>query len=146
MRLERNFFVWNCTSLVAFIVPVSSIAVASRIKDLYPVNVNNIPVVLPARFLVIPRLSALAAFQIHAWRYSPAISARLPNAFMLGVRRSCPSNAVLAIENCAMTAPCGLYFSSDLGRDSRLSGFFAWGTPQLKLKDRKGMSRPRRDR
>src|SRR5207247_9233161 len=66
MGLERNFFVWHCTLLVAFIGPVSSIAVASRIKELHPVNVNKIPGVLPARFLVIPLLSALTSFQTHS--------------------------------------------------------------------------------
>jgi len=114
--LERNFFVWHCTLLVAFIGPVSSIAVASRIKELHPVNVNKIPVVLPARFLVIPRLSALAAFQIHAAAFVEVLAGdfRAPperlhawSSPFLSFQRS-----VLAIENCAMTAPCGLYFSS----------------------------------
>src|SRR2546425_10979895 len=65
MRLERNFFVWNCTSLVAFIGSVSSIAVASRVEELDPVHVDKVPIILSACFLVLPRLSALAAFQIN---------------------------------------------------------------------------------
>src|SRR5438093_5650402 len=94
--LERNFFVWHCTLLVAFIGPVSSIAVASRIKELHPVNVNKIPVFFPPVFLSSHdsvRLRPSKYTRLPLWRYSPAISARLPNAFMLGVRRSCPSNA-----------------------------------------------------
>src|SRR5947209_20433312 len=65
MGLERNFFVWHCTPLVAFIGPVSSIAVASRVEELDPVHVDKVPIILSACFLVPPRLSALAAFQIN---------------------------------------------------------------------------------
>ena len=67
LRLERHFFVWNWASLVAgLIVPRVPIAVCSRIKELDPVQVNKVPVILPARFLVLPGLSALAAFEINS--------------------------------------------------------------------------------
>src|SRR5438876_2846118 len=101
MGLERNFFVWHCTPLVAFIGPVSSIAVASRVEELDPVHVDKVPIILSACFLVPPRLSALAAFQINTAAFvdSPAISARLPSAFTLyhsvrsWGRHSCPSTS-----------------------------------------------------
>src|SRR5438132_9371147 len=64
--LERNFFIWNCTLLlVGFIRLVIPIAALSRVEELDPVHVNKIPVMLSARFLVIPRLSALAALQVN---------------------------------------------------------------------------------
>ena len=142
MGLERNFFVWHCTPLVAFIGPVSSIAVASRVEELDPVHVDKVPIILSACFLVPPRLSALAAFQINTAAFVEILAGdfRAPperlHAEPLGAFLESPflsfQRSVLAIENCAMTAPCGLYFSSGSRRDGRLSGFFAWGTPQLK--------------
>src|SRR6266566_8972850 len=67
MRLERNFFIWNCTLLVVgFFRPVVSIDPGSRIKELEPVHIDEVPVILSAGFLVLPGLSALAPLQINA--------------------------------------------------------------------------------
>src|SRR6266498_728763 len=65
--LERYLFLWNRDLLLArWMGPRTPIAVCSRIQELKPVDVNEIPVILCARFLVLPGFGTLAAFQIHA--------------------------------------------------------------------------------
>jgi hypothetical protein len=67
MRLERSFFIWNCTLVVVgFFRPVVSIDPDPRIKELEPVHIDEVPIILSARSLVLPGLSALAPLQLNA--------------------------------------------------------------------------------